>query len=52
MNDVCFVGESGGFVVIWTRELGQKLLVIDKTDLSNVGVWEDSSSGMINNNML
>lgn len=47
LEDVCFVGESGGFVTIWTRDLGQKILVIDKTDLSNVGVWEDSNTGIL-----
>jgi hypothetical protein len=45
--DECFLGIAGGFVVLWTKELGQKtLLVLNTTDLSDVGVWVDSNEGM------
>ena len=45
--DVCFVGISAGFVVLWTKELGQRtLLIMNTTDLSDVGVWVDSHEGM------
>ena len=45
--DACFVGVAGGLVVLWTQELGQKtLLVLDKSDLSDAGVWVDSHDGM------